>query len=55
MTEKEKRTHESYVKYVNELLTKNNRKIVGVSTSKHDEDDDISSVTIRIAPSEDDE
>ena len=42
--------HEQYVDYVNELMANDKRIVVGVSTSQYDLDDDISSITIKLAP-----
>lgn len=53
MTEEEK--HEILVDYVNELMSKNERLVVGVSTSQDNDEDDIHSITIRIAPRDVDE
>lgn len=53
MTEEEK--HEILVDYVNELMAKNGRLVVGVSTSQDNDEDDINSITIRIAPNDGDE
>lgn len=42
--------HEQYVDHVNELMANDKRIVVGVSTSQYDLDDDISSITIKLAP-----
>lgn len=47
--------HEQYVDHVNELMANDKRIIVGVSTSQYDIDDDISSITIKLAPRDNDE
>lgn len=46
-----KSDHESYIEHINELVTNDKRTVVGVSTTKYDDDEDISSITIKLAPS----
>lgn len=50
MTTNEHEIHEIYVDKVNELLADDRRIIVGLSTNQYDIEDDISSITIKLAP-----
>lgn len=47
--------HEVFIDHVNEEMSKNNRRVVGVVTSQHEEDEDIHEIKIKIAPRSDDE
>lgn len=51
----EQEVHEVYVDKVNELMADDNRIIVGLATNQYDIDDDISSITIQLAPRDGDE
>ena len=55
MTSNEHEIHEIYVDKVNELLADDKRIIVGLSTNQYDIEDDISSITIQLAPRDGDE
>lgn len=50
-----KSDHESYVEYINELIANDKRDVVGVVTTQYNDDDDISSITIKLTPSGSDE
>lgn len=50
-----KSDHESYIEYVEDLLANEERKVIGVVTTKYDDDEDISSITIKLAPVTEDE
>ena len=50
VTTNEHEIHEIYVDKVNELLADDRRIIVGLSTNQYDIEDDISSITIKLAP-----
>lgn len=42
--------HDKYIDKINELLADDKRIIVGLSTNQYDIEDDISSITIKLAP-----
>lgn len=50
VTQNEHEIHEIYVDKVTELLADDRRIIVGLSTNQYDIEDDISSITIKLAP-----
>ena len=50
VTTNEHEIHEIYVDKINELLADDRRIIVGLSTNQYDIEDDISSITIKLAP-----
>lgn len=50
VTQNEHEIHEIYVDKINELLADDRRIIVGLSTNQYDIEDDISSITIKLAP-----
>ena len=52
MKEDEKTSHASYKERVNELLDEVDAEIVGIVTTQYDNDDEISSITIKLAPSD---
>lgn len=52
MTTNEHEIHEIYVDKINELLADERRIIVGLSTNQYDIEDDISSITIKLAPND---
>lgn len=55
VTQNEHEIHEIYVDKINELLADDRRIIVGLSTNQYDIEDDISSITIKLAPRDGDE
>lgn len=50
-----KTDHERFIEYANELMTNDSRKVISVSTTQYDDDEDISAITIKLAPCEGDE
>lgn len=52
MKEDEKTSHASYKERVNELMDEVDAEIVGIVTTQYDNDDEISSITIKLAPSD---
>ena len=50
-----KSDHESYIEHLNDLLANEGRKVIGVVTTQYDDDEDITSITIKLAPTDGDE